>query len=114
MHWKSYVFTHDVQMDTRMPVSAQAAVDTLFADDRLRWLATSLRSRRDEARTRVLDAAYARQLNASDRASWPAELRSRSGTLGAPSWLWNSVVDLAAAHEAAYLQHCRRYDANTD
>ena len=30
-------------------------------------------------------------------------------SLEAPSWLWNSVVDLVAAHEAAYLQHCRRY-----
>jgi uncharacterized protein (DUF2252 family) len=62
----------------------------------------------------VVGCAHARQLKASDRAGWLAELRSRSGSLDAPSWLWNSVVDLAAAHEAAYLQHCRRYDANTD
>ncbi len=23
--------------------------------------------------------------------------------------LWSSVVELAATHEAAYLQHCRQY-----
>jgi uncharacterized protein (DUF2252 family) len=41
---------------------------------------------------------------------WLGELqRNRSKTLDTPSWLWNSVVDLVSAHEAAYLQHCRRY-----
>jgi uncharacterized protein (DUF2252 family) len=25
------------------------------------------------------------------------------------SWLWSSVVELAATHEAAYLEHCRQY-----
>jgi uncharacterized protein (DUF2252 family) len=62
----------------------------------------------------VVGRAHARQLNASERAGWLAELRTRSGTLEASSWLWSSVVDLAAAHEAAYLRHCRRYDTITD
>ena len=58
----------------------------------------------------VVGRAHARQLNVADRARWLAELqRNRSKTLDAPSWLWNSVVDLVAAHEAAYLRHCRRY-----
>ena len=58
----------------------------------------------------VVGTAHARQLGPSDRARWIAELqRNRSKSLDAPSWLWNSVVDLVAAHEAAYLQHCRRY-----
>jgi uncharacterized protein (DUF2252 family) len=58
----------------------------------------------------VVGRAHARQLNASDRMQWLGELqRNRSKTLDAPSWLWNSVVDLVSAHEAAYLQHCRRY-----
>ena len=58
----------------------------------------------------VVGRGHARQLNASDRTRWLAELQhNRSKSLDAPSWLWNSVVDLAAAHEAAYLQHCRRY-----
>src|SRR5262249_50080630 len=42
--------------------------------------------------------------------SWKAELaRNRSKTLDAPSWLWLSVVELMASHEAAYLNHCCRY-----
>lgn len=58
----------------------------------------------------VVGVAHARQLNAIQRAAWVDELqRDRSRALDAPSWLWNSVVDLVAAHEAAYLQHCRRY-----
>jgi hypothetical protein len=33
---------------------------------------------------------------------WPNCAGNRNKSLDAPSWLWNSVVDLAAAHEAAY------------
>jgi uncharacterized protein (DUF2252 family) len=59
---------------------------------------------------RVVGRGHARQLDATDRKQWLGELqRNRSKSLDAPSWLWNSVVDLVAAHEAAYLQHCRRY-----
>jgi uncharacterized protein (DUF2252 family) len=58
----------------------------------------------------VVGRGHARQLKAADRISWLADLqRNRSKSLDAPSWLWNSVVDLVGAHEAAYLQHCRRY-----
>ena len=59
---------------------------------------------------RVVGRGHARQLNESDRKRWLVELqRNRSKSLDAPSWLWSSVVDLVAAHEAAYLEHCRRY-----
>jgi uncharacterized protein (DUF2252 family) len=59
---------------------------------------------------RVVGRGHARQLDEGNRKAWFAELqKNRSKTLDAPSWLWNSVVDLVAAHEAAYLQHCRRY-----
>ncbi|WP_297489903.1 DUF2252 family protein [Acidocella sp.] len=59
---------------------------------------------------RVVGRAHARQLDAGDRRIWLAELqRNRSKSLDAPGWLWNSVVDLIAAHEAAYLNHCRRF-----
>jgi uncharacterized protein (DUF2252 family) len=59
---------------------------------------------------RVVGVAHAGQLNAADRARWLAELgRTRGSPLDAPSWLWDAVVDLVAIHEAAYLQHCRRY-----
>jgi len=59
---------------------------------------------------RVVGRGHARQLDSAGRQAWLMELqRNRSKTLDAPSWLWNSIVDLVAAHEAAYLQHCRRF-----
>jgi uncharacterized protein (DUF2252 family) len=58
----------------------------------------------------VVGRGHARQMGAKDRQQWLSELKkNRSKSLDAPSWLWNSVVDLVAAHEAAYLNHCRRY-----
>jgi uncharacterized protein (DUF2252 family) len=58
----------------------------------------------------VVGDAHARQMDEVTRAKWSAELqRNRSKTLDAPSWLWSSIVELVAIHEAAYLEHCRRY-----
>jgi uncharacterized protein (DUF2252 family) len=58
--------------------------------------------------------AHGRQMDAATRAKWGEELqRSRTENLDAPSWLWSSVVALIASHEAAYLEHCRRYAADT-
>jgi uncharacterized protein (DUF2252 family) len=58
----------------------------------------------------VVGNGHARQLSAEDRKQWLMELqRNRSKSLDAPSWLWNSVVELVGLHEAAYLNHCRRY-----
>jgi uncharacterized protein (DUF2252 family) len=58
----------------------------------------------------VVGRAHARQMDGAMRKSWKAELaRNRSKTLDAPSWLWLSVVELMGSHEAAYLDHCRRY-----
>ena len=58
----------------------------------------------------VVGKAHARQMDESTRESWMAELQhNRLKTLDAPSWLWTSVVDLVARHEAAYLEHCRQY-----
>jgi uncharacterized protein (DUF2252 family) len=58
----------------------------------------------------VVGEAHARQMDAGTRARWSEELqRSRTANLNAPSWLWSSVVELIATHEAAYLEHCRRY-----
>ena len=60
----------------------------------------------------VVGRGHARQLDDAARKAWLEELqRNRSQSLDAPSWLWNSVVDLVGAHEAAYLEHCRRYAA---
>ena len=62
----------------------------------------------------VVGKAHARQMDAETRARWSQELqRSRTADLDAPSWLWSSVVELIATHEAAYLEHCRRYAADT-
>ena len=58
----------------------------------------------------VVGRAHARQMSTEERASWRSILAAnRSGKLEAPSWLWTSVVELMANHEAAYLEHCRRY-----
>lgn len=58
----------------------------------------------------VVGRGHARQMDASERGAWLAELqKSRSPSLDAPSWLWNSVVDLVSLHEAAYLEHCRKW-----
>ncbi len=58
----------------------------------------------------VVGKAHARQMDDQTRQAWRAELRrNHSSTLDAPSWLWSSVVQLVAGHEAAYLEHCRRY-----
>lgn len=58
----------------------------------------------------IVGRAHGRQMKDGERASWVRELRSRhSRGLEAPRWLWSGVLDLAALHEAAYLEHCRRY-----
>jgi uncharacterized protein (DUF2252 family) len=60
----------------------------------------------------VVARAHGRQMDATTRKAWQKELqRNRSKSLDAPSWLWSSVVALVASHEAAYLEHCRRYSA---
>ena len=58
----------------------------------------------------VVGKAHARQMDASTRKHWRAELnRNRSKSLDVPSWMWKAVVELVASHEAGYLEHCRRY-----
>jgi uncharacterized protein (DUF2252 family) len=84
-----------------MPQDLKIEIETLSQDE-----AVSV------ARTlaRVVGDAHGRQMDAATRKAWMADLaRRRSKTLDAPSWLWTSVVELIALHEAAYLEHCRRY-----
>ena len=58
----------------------------------------------------VVGRAHGRQLNAGERRAWRADLgKNHKASLEAPSWLWTSVVELLGLHEAAYLDHCRRY-----
>ena len=62
----------------------------------------------------IVGTAHAKQMEASTREKWHAELMGyRSSSLDAPSWLWSSVVALVAKHEAAYLKHCRKYALET-
>ena len=58
----------------------------------------------------VVGKAHGRQMDASVRREFASSFNQRkAGQLSAPSWLWSSVVELSSAHEAAYLEHCRRY-----
>jgi uncharacterized protein (DUF2252 family) len=44
------------------------------------------------------------------RRAWRSDLtKNHKASLEAPSWLWAGVVELIALHEAAYLDHCRRF-----
>ncbi|WP_367614439.1 DUF2252 family protein [Teichococcus coralli] len=62
----------------------------------------------------VVGHAHSRQMSIQERKAWLGELqRNRSKRLDAPSWLWRAVVELVASHEAAYLEHCRRYALET-
>jgi uncharacterized protein (DUF2252 family) len=58
----------------------------------------------------VVGKAHGRQMSRKIRSSWSKELMTgHTKSLDAPSWLWNSVVDLVAKHEATYLKHCRLF-----
>jgi uncharacterized protein (DUF2252 family) len=58
----------------------------------------------------VVGKAHGRQMKGSEKRAWARTLKaSFTKSLEAPSWLWNGVVDLVAAHEASYLRHCRAF-----
>lgn len=58
----------------------------------------------------VVGSAHARQMDNATRNGWRRELElNRSKSLATPYWLWESVVQLMARHEAGYLDHCRNY-----
>jgi uncharacterized protein (DUF2252 family) len=63
----------------------------------------------------VVGQAHGRQMDVTTRKAWRKDLAAaRSATLDAPSWLWSSVVELISIHEAAYLDHCRRFAREQD
>ncbi len=84
-----------------MPQDLKLEIDQLSRDEAVeaaRYLA------------QVVGKAHARQMDAPTRKEFAGSLRARRSTrLDAPSWLWTSIVELAAIHEAAYLEHCRLY-----
>ena len=58
----------------------------------------------------VVGKAHGRQMDDAGSAQWRKTLLDhRNITIDAPSWLWDSIVDLSGSHEAGYLEHCRRY-----
>jgi uncharacterized protein (DUF2252 family) len=58
----------------------------------------------------VVGRAHGRQMEASQRRAWHSDLeKNYKASLQTPSWLWTGVVELIGLHEAAYLEHCRRY-----
>lgn len=63
----------------------------------------------------VVGRAHGRQMEMADRKAWRKDiLRTGSSTLEAPAWLWANTVDLLGVHEAAYLEHCRRFALDDD
>ncbi|WP_240047446.1 DUF2252 family protein [Sphingomonas panacisoli] len=62
----------------------------------------------------VVGVAHARQLTDAARRSWAAKVAARpAANLDAPNWLWQSIVELAGAHEIGYLEHCRKFALNS-
>ena len=62
----------------------------------------------------VIGQAHARQMDEPIRHSWLAELkRTNTKSIGAPPWLWKSIVELVGSHEAGYLEHCRAFALTT-
>ena len=58
----------------------------------------------------VVARAHGRQMKAGQRRAWGSDLaKNHKASLETPSWLWASVVELLGLHEAAYLDHCRRF-----
>ncbi len=58
----------------------------------------------------VVGLSHGRQMEPRQRRAWSSDLaKCKKASLKAPSWLWASVVELIALHEAAYLDHCRRF-----
>jgi uncharacterized protein (DUF2252 family) len=58
----------------------------------------------------VVGRAHGRQMELSQRRAWHSDLvKNYKASLQTPSWLWAGVVELIGLHEAAYLEHCRRY-----
>jgi uncharacterized protein (DUF2252 family) len=58
----------------------------------------------------VVGLSHGRQMEPGQRRAWRANLtKNHKAALDAPSWLWASVVELISLHEAAYLDHCRRF-----
>jgi uncharacterized protein (DUF2252 family) len=91
---RSVVIRELLPQDLKLEIDQLTQMEAVLA---ARYLAT------------VVGEAHARQMERTTRSTWRRALQRHTKGLDAPSWLWTSVVDLAATHEAAYLEHCRRF-----
>ena len=58
----------------------------------------------------IVGKAHARQMDVATQKLWKKKLQhNHAKGLDVPSWLWSSIVELAANHEKSYLEHCRKY-----
>ena len=92
---------HPVVLRETMPQDLKLTIDSLSREEAVisaRYLAE------------VIGKAHARQMDRGTRREFSKSFRSAARRkLDAPHWLWSSVVELASAHEAGYLEHCREY-----
>jgi uncharacterized protein (DUF2252 family) len=95
------LLNHSIFLRELMPQDLKLKIDQLSRGEAVsaaRYLAS------------VVGKAHARQMDLPTRREFRSSLRAhRSRRLDAPPWLWSSVVELAATHEYAYLEHCRTY-----
>jgi uncharacterized protein (DUF2252 family) len=92
---------HPVVIRELMPQDLKLTIDSLSREEAVnsaRYLAE------------VVGHAHARQMDRGTRREFSKSFMGNArGKLHAPHWLWSSVVELASAHEAGYLEHCREY-----
>lgn len=97
---------HGVVLRELMPQDLKFELDRLSGPDALA-IARVL--------AQVVGRAHGRQMDRVTRSQWLKEWgHQRSKTLDAPSWLWDSTVELAMSHEGAYLEHCRVYAGDVE
>ena len=97
---------HGVYIRELLPQDLKIEIDQMSKEEAIR-MASYL--------AYVVGCSHARQMDDATRKSWRNELKlKQSKSLATPAWLWKSVVQLMASHEAGYLEHCRKYALRLD
>jgi uncharacterized protein (DUF2252 family) len=92
---------HDVYIRELMPQDIKLELDQMSIEEAIRM---------SSYLAYIVGCAHARQMDDGTLKSWRSELKlNRSKSLATPAWLWKSVVQMMASHEAGYLEHCRKY-----
>ena len=101
--------THDASEASRK-ISRCSGAHAARLEDRDQWTKPQEAINLARYLAGVVGRAHGRQMKASQRRAWRSDLaKNHKASLEAPSWLWASVVELLGLHEAAYLEHCRRF-----